>query len=565
MTPLAYLFYFLFFHLTLLLPGYVFLVKQGRIKNHDELIAFSYVISLVAFSGLFLFGYLLKINSSVMMLASWLLLIIPGYYLFRDKLYRTFRPTLAWVVILVASLISIIYVTLPLQTTYKYIPDPQPVEGRVYEHAFNFKILNLAHTQANDNYIPFRQAQFLVNRLNIKTESFISEWSVNFFFRTPLTGVVSSYYFQLLGTDLPREYLWANPTPEANGAYIQFQILATTLNFLFVAFAFLLIKAMFNQKVASLTTLLVIFSPFFLYNSFFTWPKSFVAFFILGSWYLLFARRNIWVAGALAGLAYLTHDLAVLYLAGSVLFLLLSKRWLDTLRYLLVFVLIALPWLLIARLGYKQGSLFFYYPFSLYDIPLHPEQVIPEFFSTPATKILGIKYESLSYLITPYSLLKETSKTLLERIHVDSLYSIPGAVGLLLALFSYGGVIGSFVRRYKEILSFLLAPLLASIIVIGWPKGLGALHFAEAIIPLLAAFGIALLLKFGPKLLGLVVAGIVTQYFIVFFGIYNYDLTNWLTDPTTVAKLAVLAIAFVGTIWWGVKVWQEEPKTNSAQ
>lgn len=562
MPSITYLIYFIFFHLTLLLPGYVLLVKRGLITDRDERIAFGYVLSLLLYSSLFLLGYSLKINSSIMMLVSWLPLFISLYFLLKDKIYLTFRPTLAWAVVIIASLISVIYVTLPLQTTYKYIPDPQPVVGRVYEDAFNFRILNLAHTQANDNYIPFRQAQFFINRLDIRTDSFIKEWAVNFFFRTPLTGIVSSYYFQLLGTDLPREYLWANPTPEANNAYIQFQILATILNYIFIAFVFLVVKKIFNKKVASITCLLLILSPYFLYNSFFTWPKSFVAFFILGSWYLLITRRNIWAAGTLAGLAYLTHDLAVLYIAGSILLLLLSKRWLDSIRYLLVFMFIALPWIHIARLGYQQGSLFFYYPFSLYDIPVHPELVISEFFRTPVTKILAIKLQSLNYLVTPYSLINENSKNMIDRIQVDSLYSIPGAVGLFMLVFSYGGVGAIFARKYKEVLSFLVAPLLASIVAIGWPKGLGALHFAEAIIPLLIAFGVALLLRLNSKVTVLVLIGVVIQHFIVFFGLYNFDVSNWLKDPLTVIKLLALTVAYVGTIGWIIKVWKTKLLPN---
>ncbi len=543
-----FLLYFLLIHLLLFLPGYIIAIKLKILKDPLEVIVFGYIISITIFSLLAISYFFIGYDIIILKLVSFGLFGFSLLILIRERLYLKIQSTTPLIFLIIFSLTALLYVSLPFSKTLGIIPDPYPISGRHYK-SFNVKILNLAQTPANDNSIPYRQAQFFVNRLDINKEPFISEWGVNFFFRTPLMGAVTAYFFEVGDEKLPNEYIWQADLIKYDNTYIKFQIIASILNSLFILPGFLLIKKLFNQKVAIFTLVFTFFNAYFLYNTFFSWPKLFIAFFILFSWYLLISKKSVFLIALISGLAYYAHDLTVLYVAGIGSFLLLSKRLKDLVKYSLVFAAIIFPWYVVSRLIYHQTSLFLYYPFFLKGIQPEPKTAVRDFFHTPVLQIIKIKLDYLIYLLTPYYQFVSSRIGFIKDLYLSTIFTLPGAIGLSLFLFSFFSVIKQFRRNWVEIVSFILIPVGSSVILIGNPKGinLAAMHYLEPIVLLLIGFGIFLLLKLNRVAIGSIFLAGLFQYFLVFFYNYNFGIEGWLGKSNLLSLFALGGI-YVGLI-----------------
>jgi hypothetical protein len=492
--------YFLFIHFTLLILGYVFIHYTKLFKGSPAaILSLGYVASIVFTAILATLHYALNVPTVVIQLVFWIALSASLFFLIKDRLYikilQSWIPLLAFVVM---SGFTLCFTFLNFSGSYSIIPDPEPIAGRNYD-TLNIKVLNVAHTRANDNYIPYRQAQFFVNRSDPATDSFIDEWGVHFFQRTPLMGAVTANYFLAFDNNVPIDYTWSSVSSDPERTYEKFQIISQILNSMFIVPAFFLIRKIFNKKTAILSLLFLIPSQFFLYNALFSWPKSMVAFFILLSWYLLIVDkrfRYVVAATVASGLAYLTHDLAVLYVGATFVFLLVNRRFRDGFVVAFGSALFALPWLFLSSVVYHRPSSFIYYPISTQDIPQPGKikETIAIFLETSPLKLLMIRIESLFYLLSPYQLIfDESNQSLITRIRAMGIFSIPGALGLGLVIPAIAG----FFRRIKlvGILSLIFVPLILCVIVIGWPKGLGALHFAQAVVVLLTGLSVFVLSK----------------------------------------------------------------------
>ena len=565
---LALALYFLFVHVSLLLPGYVFVRKLKYFsKNPGIELCLAYASSLVFFALVSTLAYVFKINPVVPRALLWLVLLSTLFMFVKNKLYKNlYAPCFPLIGFFVMSLFSLAFIGLSFNAPKTYVPDPEPTAGQHYS-AFNVKVLNVAQTQANDNYIPYRQAQFFVNRDDPAKDSFISEWGVNFFVRTPLMGAVTANYFNLLGDKPPIGYIWAADSTDRGHTYLKFQVLAQILNSLLVVPAYFILTRLFNQKVAAISSIFIITSQFFLYNSFFSWPKSLVAFFILVSWLLLLEGRRSYtfLAGVVSGFAYLTHDLAVLYIGASFIFLLLSKRFRELLIFTIPAFILALPWLITASLVYKKPSNFIYYPISTGGIPQLDQKraLIHNFFHTSPIKLIKIRLENIFYLFSPFQLLtSEGGQAAARRIWTVGLYSIPGAVGFGLIIPMYLAIIQKL--RSLALWAFVFVPVLLCAVVIGWPKGLGALHFAEALVVLLIGYSVAYLGKLKRKV-WLLVAYVVNSLQLVFFVGYSYKFAvgSWFSQPQDVLRLIVLlgVVTFGG---WQILRLSRQAKTPSA-
>lgn len=264
-------------------------------------------------------------------------------------------------------LLTTAYVSLPLKGSRVFFPDPEYNNTANYE-TLNVKILNLAHTTANDNYVPFRQAQFFNNSVDLNDSPYLMpEWGVNFFYRTPVMGIFSAYYFDLFNQKLSLNYPWQETGSILVEPYIQFQLLAQFLNSIIILSAFVFVKKMFDKRVAFATISVMAISGFFVYNSFFSWPKSFTAYAILAAFYLIISKKNYLFSGIILAIAYLIHDLALFYIVGAALTVIVTEK--NRLRLLFKLltplIILILPWYIFGRIVYKQESLFMYYPFSV--------------------------------------------------------------------------------------------------------------------------------------------------------------------------------------------------------
>lgn len=548
---LAFL-YFLFVHATLLIPGYAF-VRKFIFKSRKHLglaISLGYASSIVFYGLLSTFSYVLKLSPWLSRGLSWAVIIIGLYILIKDRLWADIyaRARFPLACLLSMSLFSLLFISLPFNAPKTIVPDPQPEAGRNY-NSFNVKVINVAHTQANDNYVPYRQAQFFINRSDPAKDSFINEWGVTFFERTPLMGAVTANYFNLLGDKPPIDYIWSASAKDNNHTYKKFQILSQILNSLLIIPGFYLLAALFKKRTAYLSLLFLITNIYFLYNSFFSWPKSLVSFFILCSWLLLLERKPnyTFMAGVVSGFAYLTHDLAVLYIGASFVYLLIQRRFREVAYFIAPIVLIALPWLITASVVYHKASSFIYYPLSTKDIPQPAQyhQVVEQFKHTSPFRLLKIRIDNLIYLLTPYQLLtSEGGQNIATRIWTLSLYSIPGALGLGLIIPAILGILSKL--RSWALASLMFVPVIMCTLVIGWPKGLGALHFAEAVVLLLTGYGVLFLSKLKSRA-WIIAAFTVNILQLVFFisNSYRYATGKWFTVPGSLVIVILMSLIVI--------------------
>lgn len=539
------LIYFFFVHTSLFLPGYVAATNSRFFKKNRGLeICFGYVVSIAFFAILSTTRYVLNLPVVISIVLFWIAMIGSLLVFIRQKLYdRVWAERFVFLCFLLISLFSIAFTSLSFTKPYSIIPDPERQANRNY-NVLNVKVLNVAQTNANDNYLPYRHAQFFVNRSNPETDSFLNEWGVHFFQRTPLLGAVTANYFNVLNDKPPVDYPWSASANDQNHTYEKFQVIAQILNLLFVIPAFYLLLKMFNKRTAIATSCFLIPSQYFLYNSFFSWPKSFVAFFILLSWLLLLEKsmRYTILAGIVSGIAYLTHDLAVLYIGASFLLLITQKRFKETAFFTLATSLCMLPWIFVSSIIYRRPSSFIYYPLSIHDIPQvsQKRQVVDEFLHTSPLKILWIRVSNFLYIVSPYQLFtSEGGQGTARRAWALGLFSVPGAIGFGLIV---PAIFGAF-RRLAKLDFWILAviPIILSTVVIGWPKGLAALHFAEASVVLFVGLGVAMLVTLRNKL-WLFLAFVVNIAQLIYFVLYSYGFTEerWLRSTQDIACLAIM-------------------------
>lgn len=550
------LLYFLFVHVSLLIPGYVIVSNTRLFKKQSGLgLCFSYLVSLFLLALLATASYVLKLNPLISQLAFWVTIFGSlAVFMYQKLYYHLLKELFPLACLLAMTVFSLAFISLSFNAPHTIIPDPEPRADRNY-NAFNVKVLNVTQTNANDNYIPYRQAQFFVNRSDPSKDSFIDEWGVHFFQRTPLMGAVTAEYLNALNDPVPVDYLWSGTSLDPAHTYQKFQIIAHVLNAILILPGFYLIWYFFDRKSAKLALLFIVPSHFFVYNAVFSWPKSLVAFFILLSWLLIIQKRfrYLVLAGMASGMAYLTHDLAVLYIAASVLLLLYQKRFRDTLAFTVISAAFAIPWLLTSILYYKKPSSFILYPLSIHNIPQpdHKQEIIREFFHTSPLRLIAIRLDSLFYLLSPYQLIyREGAQTLAQRFWAFSIHSLPGSLGLGLLIPAIFGAL----KKLRDVPFWILTlvPLIMSVVVIGWPKGLGSLHFAEAIIVLLTGLGCWILSKLNP--LWAVIAFMLSVLQLTLFTLHSYPSGAagiWLHQPADLAMLgsmaAIVLLCAVGT------------------
>lgn len=564
MSLLSIFLYFVFINLSLLIPGYALVKKTKYFSKQPGLeLCAGYLTSIIIFAICAVLAYILKLSPDLTRVVSWFVILYGLVETVRLKYYKSlFKLRFPIFCLLALSLMANLFLGLSYNTKYVNVPDPTPQPGANYQ-VLNVKVLNVAQTQANDNYVPYRQAQFFINRSDPAKDSFIQEWGVGFFERTPLMGSVAASYMNLFNNKPPINYTWSATGADPDHTYQKFQLLAHVLNSLFIIPGFFLLELLFKRKIAVLTSLFLVISQFFLYNAIFSWPKSFVAFFILISWILLIKKTPsyVFIAGLVSGLAYLTHDLAVLYIGASLVYLLINKRLKDMLIFTIPAFLLALPWYIAAAIVYHKPSSFIYYPLSTGGIPQieHKKQIIHDFFHTSIFRLIKIRIDNLVYLLSPYELLSsEGGQAGLRRIWSVGLFSIPGAVGLGLMVPALLQVLKS-IRKYI-VWVLILLPVIFSTLIIGWPKGLGALHFAEAIVVLLSGFGISFLTKL-KNYLWTIGAYVINAAQLIFFIAYSYSfhLGNWFSNIHDIASILAMAIIVVTCGWLTLQTSKNRP------
>lgn len=116
-------------------------------------------------------------------------------------------------------------------------------------------------------------------------------------------------------------------------------------------------------SVASSATFCALYvtSPYFIFQTLFTWPKSLAAFFLVLALLSLLVYRSLPLVGVFLGLAYLSHPFAVAYVGIFLLFLILVpsisiNRFKSATQVFLFAALLVLPWMLWSKFGVRLKS-----------------------------------------------------------------------------------------------------------------------------------------------------------------------------------------------------------------
>jgi len=523
--------------LSLFLPGYVFLGLFRSDFTCEERIALSFVVTIPIQCLIVLLGALFFVPWYVFGIIDCLFVALSMAFFIRRKLHRD---------LIEADLFGIEATLFMFMLSCLFVALPSPIAYA----SFNIKVQHLLDTPAADNYIPYRIAQFVINRLDLQHTTFLGDWSIAD--RTPLMGLVAAFLLQVLHVNVPSEFLWTLPAAAQGNSYQFFQMIGCFLNSLVILGAYMFLKQLFNRKVAQITTILLVVSSFVLLNTIFTWPKNLAAYFVFISYYLLLKGRAI-SSGFAASLAFLSHPLGAIYVVGGSVYAIYKKAGRI---FFLSSVLTVLPWFLWSLLLFGAGGIsrFVYYPISPSTVPPpnQPTYVLEQFIKTPLKVVLWNRVVTAYNMLAPFPLstriTPETS--IVNTILVPTtIFTLAGALGLSMFLFCYYGFARSFRLYKKELTSFVIVPFLVILIETGWAGGLNAWHILQPLVPIMLALGVASVV-YNKNLLTAISFLYVLQNLLVLW-VWSYPYTFlgqvWKNDPLIL--VLVLACYALVAIW----------------
>ncbi|EJM70720.1 hypothetical protein PMI30_00667 [Pseudomonas sp. GM50] len=177
---------------------------------------------------------------------------------------------------------------------------------------------------------------------------------------------------------------------------------------------------------SALMLLLFVTSPYFIFQTIFTWPKSLAGFFIITSYFFYQKHRNTLIAGSLLALAYLSHPYTIGYLAVATFALLALDKSTDiyirvarSARLCLSFAIVVSPWFIWTKLYAGGSSDLISQNFSLANIT--------------AFQFVWPRIANLANTILPIHLLP--FETHLTSMYIQSSLNLAGAVGTLFLVY----------------------------------------------------------------------------------------------------------------------------------
>jgi len=177
-----------------------------------------------------------------------------------------------------------------------------------------------------------------------------------------------------------------NTTPDNN--YYHASILNTIISSIFIILFYFLVKRHFSQKIAILSSFLVILLPLFGFLSIRAIPMLIFFLFSLSSLFFLErSKKHYIIFGLLSGLAHLSHPFGIFLPLTYIVFLLVKKEFKGSLLVFLIWVGTLLPWLIRNYFLFEDIGQGLYIPFSQY---------ISNLFSFLPTN--SITYAAIDYL-----------------------------------------------------------------------------------------------------------------------------------------------------------------------
>lgn len=294
--------------------------------------------------------------------------------------------------------------------------------------------------------------------------------------RTPLYGLVFSFI-----NPSPIHYYWFT------------QIVSIILSSLYLIPSYLIAKKLFTERVAQLSTLFMIFTPFMIFQTGYTWPKNISMFFILFAIYFIFLsnfNHKYIISGLLLGIGFLFHNYTGLYII-TILIMMIYYKTNHRLTVLSSLIITLIPYFIWTYLYYGtiSTSRFIYYPISIeYCAPMiqSTDQILEIFLSTPIIEIITPHISNLLVTATPAILFASGLKTF------DWLYYYTHTYMGGLSTAMYIIVVYAFFKKdtNKFLRISVLIPIVLIVLLYGWkewgllPPGL------QPTIPFLVMIGI---------------------------------------------------------------------------
>lgn len=374
-------------------------------------------------------------------------------------------------------------------------PEGQTAPGTIYES----RIPN----RPADNRLPYRTGQFILHRLDPATEQYFIDWAVTD--RTPLTAAAATAVVGPLTTSVPADQLWfRDPATmqwvarDAYG-YWMFRSVLIAFNALLPLGVAALGVPWLGRRLGSLGAVVAALFLFSIVETMFTWPKYTATALGAAAVGVLFLRHP-WLAGVLAGAAYLSHPVGLIVVgAGIVAGFLLHRTDVRTVvKTAAATAAMVAPWTLWLSMFQKTSSRMVLYPIGWIlssghalgkELPLAMDQFVDRLPWGPLSDRWTSLWESLSPLyfvrIIDASLRKAAVFGAYDR-------TIPGMVGLSGVIPLVVGMVES-VRQRKAILAGAGTSLGLALAFWGvWPRALGA-DMLQPVVPFLAlavAYGV---------------------------------------------------------------------------
>lgn len=230
--------------------------------------------------------------------------------------------------------------------------------------------------------------------------------------RPPFFGLLIYAYHNLIGTSVYQ--------------YWVAQLVSTTANSILFLPAYLIGRRVFSERIARISTLFVLVTPYIVENSIYPWPKNLAAYFILLMVYFMFfsgaqSKRNLIMAGIFGGLGFMVHNYTSVYVATALVIFLYQHydrnfiNYIHNLRksylfyFISVLIITALPYLvwLYSYYGTIFISSFKYYPFAkgYVSAATDPPDVIFQYFhSLSVQKLIWIRISNTLVTLLPLSI-----------------------------------------------------------------------------------------------------------------------------------------------------------------
>ena len=399
------------------------------------------------------------------------------------------RISAAWLSWLFLSVFCIAVSHLTIKFPDKLFDGPYVIKN----HNLHVKIQTITGHLPADNYLPHLVSEFFLRDISFTDERPLMPGQeisnrpimmslIAIPFRAALDPPARQEgplpKFRYLGTS------WPDVGSLGDDHYFsQFLVVGIVLNAMVLIAAALLFKSMgIRRKYALIGLLLIVFSPYYISQVLFTWPKALAAFYLLLAVHAIGYKGWSAVAGILAALAYLSHPYAIVFAASYGLYLFVQSlrdgyvgRALlhsPVALYTAMFFLMVLPWFIWTRLILKIPSDLISQNFSkdislgeMVWVRLHNlyETVFPRFFD-----------------IYPFNA---------DQVIQNSLVCIPGIIGIMFTVQAYFACVKYFSEHRFIIVYGMLIP---SLLIMGVFSVLAvpALHGLQAIGPILIALGL---------------------------------------------------------------------------